>query len=84
MTTHTEIHQLDTDLTLRDSSHSPLSVYAVTLTLTKQEDTFIKSRFTFQVTPELYQRIDNEALFNLKPELRGSLTAAEFISESNI
>jgi hypothetical protein len=84
MTTHTETHQLDTDLTLRDSSHSPLSVHVVTLTLTKQEDTFIKSRFTFQVTPELYQRIDNEALFNLKPQLRGSLTAGEFISESNI
>jgi hypothetical protein len=84
MTTHTETHQLDTELTLRDSSQSPLSVYAITLTLTKQEDTLIESRLTFQVTPELYQRIDTEALFNLKPELRGSLTAGEFQSESNI
>jgi hypothetical protein len=84
MTTHTETYQLDTDLTLRDSSQSPLSVHAVTLTLTKQDDTLIESRLTFQVSPELYQRIDTEALFNLKPELRGSLTAGEFISESNI
>jgi hypothetical protein len=37
MTTHTETHQLDTDLTLRDSSQFPLSVHAVTLTLTKQK-----------------------------------------------
>jgi hypothetical protein len=84
MTTHTETHQLDTDLILRDSSHFPLTVHAVTLTLTKQDDTLIESRLTFQVTPELYQRIDTEALFNLKPELRGSLTAGEFISDSNI
>jgi hypothetical protein len=84
MTNYTETHQLDTDLTLRDSSHYPLSVHAITLTLTKQEDTLIESRLTFQVTPELYQRIDTEALFNLKRELRGSLTAGEFISESNI
>jgi len=84
MTNYTETHQLDTDLTLRDSSQSPLSVHAVNLILTKQEDTLIESRLTFQVTPELYQRIDTEALFNLKPELRGSLTAGEFQSESNI
>jgi hypothetical protein len=84
MNANTETYQLDTELTLRDSSQSPLSVHAVTLTLTKQDDTLIESRLTFQVTPELYQRIDTEALFNLKPELRGSLTAGEFISESNI
>ena len=84
MNANTETYQLDTELTLRDSSQSPLSVHAVTLTLTKQDDTLIESRLTFQVTPELYQGIDTEALFNLKPELRGSLTAGEFISESNI
>ena len=84
MNANTETYQLDTELTLRDSSQSPLSVHAVTLTLTKQDDTLIESRLTFQVSPELYQRIDTEALFNLKPELRGSLTAGEFISESNI
>jgi len=84
MTTHTETHQLETHLTLRDSSHSPLSVHAITLTLTKQEATLIESRLTFQVTPELYQRINTEALFNLKPQLRRSLTAGEFTSESNI
>ncbi|MFB2983616.1 YbjN domain-containing protein [Microseira sp. BLCC-F43] len=84
MNANTETHQLDTELTLRDSSQSPLTVHAVNLTLTKQDDTLIESRLTFQVTPELYQRIDTEALFNLKPELRGSLTAGEFTSESNI
>jgi hypothetical protein len=34
--------------------------------------------------PELYQRIDTEALFNLKPELRGSLSAGGFQPEPDI
>jgi hypothetical protein len=62
MTTHTQTYQVDTDLTLRDSSHSPLSVHAITLTLTKQEDTLIESHLTFKVTPELYQRYGSEFL----------------------
>ena len=84
MTVHTETHQPDTELTLRDPSQSPLTIHALILTLTKQDDTPIESRLTFQVTPKIYQRIDTESLFNLKPELRGSLTAGEFTSESNI
>ena len=84
MTTHTETHQLDTQLSLRDSSQSPLSVHAVSLTLTKQDDTLRESRLTFEVTPELYQRIDTELLFNLKQELRGSLIAGEFQSKPHI
>jgi hypothetical protein len=84
MTVHTETHQPDTDLTLRDPSQSPLTIHALILTLTKQDDTPIEARLTFQVTPEIYQRIDTESLFNLKPDLRGSLTAGEFTSESNI
>jgi hypothetical protein len=34
--------------------------------------------------PELYQRIETEALFNLKPELRGSLSAGDFQPEPDI
>ena len=84
MTTHTENHQLDSKLTLRDRTPSPLNVRAVSLSLTKLDHQLIECRLTFFVNPELYQRIDTQSLFNLKPELRGSLTAGEFISESNI
>ena len=84
MTPHTENCHLDSELTLRDRSHSPLSVHAVTLTLTKQDNTLIECRLTFQVSPELYQRIETEALFNLKPELRGSLSAGDFQPEPDI
>jgi hypothetical protein len=84
VTTHTENHQLDSELTLCDPSQSPLTVHVVNLILTKQDDTIIESRLTFQVNPKLYQRIDTEALFNLKPELRGTLSHGEFLSEPNI
>jgi len=84
MTTHTENYQLNSELTLYDSSQSPLTVRLVTLILTRQDDTLIKFRLTFQVTSELYERIDTEALFNLKPELRGTLSNGEFLSEPNI
>jgi hypothetical protein len=76
--------QLDKKLTLHDRTPSPLPIYTVTLTLTKQDDTLIECRLTFQVSPELYQRIETEALFNLKPELRGSLSAGDFLPEPDI
>jgi hypothetical protein len=34
--------------------------------------------------PELYQQIDRQVLFNLQPELRGSVSNGEFKSETNI
>jgi hypothetical protein len=84
MTAHPENHQLDSELMLLGSSESSLTIHSLTLTITKQDDTLIESRLTFQITPELYQRIDTEALFNLKPELRGTLSHGEFLSEPNI
>jgi hypothetical protein len=38
----------------------------------------------FEVNLELYRRIDKEALFNLKPELRASLLNGDFGAELNI
>jgi hypothetical protein len=80
----TEHSQLDSELTLHDRTQSPLTVHAVTLALTKQDDEFIECRLTFQVNPELYQHIDTEALFNLKPEVRNPLSAGEFLPEPDI
>jgi len=84
MTTHTEPSHLGRDLTLHDRTNSPLPIHTLTLTLIKQDDTLSECRLTFQVSPDLYQRIDTEALFNLKPELRGSLTAGDFQPEPDI
>jgi hypothetical protein len=78
MKAKTEHCHLDSNMMLRDRSESPLSVRAVSLALTKQNDTVIECRLTFHVSPELYQRIDTEALFNLKPEVRSPLSAGAF------
>jgi len=82
--TTTENYQLNSDLTLTTSSGSSLFVRAVALALTKENNQLIECRLTFKVSPKLYQRIDSEALFNLKPQVRGSLIAGEFLPELDI
>jgi hypothetical protein len=84
MTTNTENHELENDLILHNRTTTPLPLHAVALALTTQDDELIQCRLTFQVNPELYQRIDTEALFNLKPEVRNPLSAGEFLPESDI
>jgi hypothetical protein len=79
-----ENHQMECGLTLRDSCQSSLTLHDVTLALTKQDDELIECRLTFHVNTQLYQRIDTEALFNLKPEARNSLSAGEFLPEPDI
>jgi hypothetical protein len=84
MVANTEHYQINSELTLQTSSQLPLSIYAVTLSLTTQNDILCECRLTFYVNSEIYQRIDNEALFHLKPELRGSFSKGVFQREPNI
>ncbi|MEH2228702.1 MAG: YbjN domain-containing protein [Nostoc sp.] len=84
MTTDTETHQLDSELTLYDSSQLSLKIWAIALSLTKQDDQLMECRLTFQVSPKLYKRIDTEALFNLKPDVRNPLSGGEFLPEGDI
>jgi hypothetical protein len=84
MITKTEHYHLDSELTLRDRTTTPLTIRAVSLSLIKQDDEVIECRLTFQVSPQLYQRIETEALFNLKPEMRRPLTAGNFLPEPDI
>src|SRR5688500_13295327 len=65
---------LEAALTLRDSSDSPLTIGIISLSLTKQDTQLIECRLTFSINPELYHHIDTNALFNLKPEIRGTFT----------
>lgn len=83
MNTKTENCQLNSELTLNARSQSPLTVHAVTLSLTKQDNEIIECRLTLKVNPE-YRRIDTEVLFNLKPEVRNPLSAGEFLLENDI
>ncbi|MBD2126638.1 YbjN domain-containing protein [Microcoleus sp. ZQ-A2] len=84
MDTHSSINLQLRDLTFYDRTNSPLPIHAVTLTLTNQDDSLSECRLTFQISPELYQRIEAQALFNLKPGLRGSLSAGDFQPEPDI
>jgi len=84
MSAKTEDCQLDSELTLHDRSQSPLIVRAVSLSLIKQDDEVIECRLTFCVNPQLYQRIESEALFNLKPEMRRPFSAGNFLPSPDI
>jgi hypothetical protein len=84
MTTKTYSYQLNNELTLHDRTPSPIPIHAVTLALTIQDDELIEYRLTFHVNTQLYQRIDTEALFNLKPEVRNPLSAGEFLPKPDI
>ncbi|MEH2097465.1 YbjN domain-containing protein [Nostoc sp.] len=80
----TNHYQLNQELILRDRSISPFPIHAQTLTVTKLEDEVIECRLTFQSNSEFHQRIETEALFNLKPEIRIPLSSKDFSSEVNI
>ncbi|MDJ0717845.1 MAG: YbjN domain-containing protein [Prochloraceae cyanobacterium] len=84
MLVQTENHTLNSELTLHDSSRSPLNLPILTLNLSKQDDKIIECCLTFQVDPKLYQHIDKEALFNLKPEVRNSASAQKFLPQPDI
>ncbi|MEM6403953.1 MAG: YbjN domain-containing protein [Cyanobacteria bacterium P01_D01_bin.116] len=76
-------NQIKTELTLHDSSQSPLKIPVLTLNLTKKDEEIIECRLTFAVSPKLYKQIDKEALFNLKPEARNSATK-KFLTKPDI
>jgi hypothetical protein len=78
MTVKTETCQIDADLTLYDSSNSPLTVYAVNLALPKKDDEIIECRLTLKTQLKLYQHIDAKALFNLEPDARISGNSYNF------
>ncbi|AFZ10961.1 protein of unknown function DUF1790 (plasmid) [Oscillatoria nigro-viridis PCC 7112] len=84
MNTHKETYQLDNSLTLLSPSSSGVTVRAIALTLTQQHNTLIEVILTFEITPIIYQRADNEGLFNLLPELRACPDFSEFHPNANI
>ncbi|MEQ9623319.1 YbjN domain-containing protein [Coleofasciculus chthonoplastes] len=84
MTTKTDNHQLESEFTLYPRTTTPLTLHPIILSLTKHNDQLIECRLTFNVNLELYERIDTQALFNLKPEIRGNFSSGEFLPEPDI
>ncbi|HLP91055.1 MAG TPA: hypothetical protein VK184_21035 [Nostocaceae cyanobacterium] len=82
--TITESYYLNNEINLYISSDSSVTVYAVSLSFTKQKEILQECRLTFCVTPNIYQNIDTQALFNLKPEVRSPFSAGVFDSSTDI
>jgi hypothetical protein len=78
-----ENHQINTDLTLHDSSQTTLTVRAIALSLTTQNNEVIDYRLRFKVNPQLYNCIETEELFNLKPNIR-NFESGKFLSDTDI
>jgi hypothetical protein len=75
---------LDSELTLRHAAGEPVSVRATALAVTETDGKISECCLTFEVSPEVYRRIDEQALFNLKPEERVTMPDAEFDPDRNI
>lgn len=75
---------LEQPLVLQETSSAFLTVKAITLTLLKQEEQITGCRLLIQVSLEQYEHIDQKALFNLKPEVRGQTFAGGFLPEPEI
>jgi len=81
---NTEIFRLNRELLLHTANHFFVEFHSTVLSLIQRNEKIIECHLTFQVTPELYHRIDTEALFNLKPEVRTPLTNGDFQPSPNI
>ncbi|MFP4414883.1 MAG: hypothetical protein ACLFVV_26025, partial [Coleofasciculus sp.] len=75
---NTEIFRLNSELLLHTANQFFVEFHSTVLSLIQRNEKIIECHLTFQVTPELYHRIDTEALFNLKPEVRTPLTNGKF------
>ncbi|GET42715.1 YbjN domain-containing protein [Microseira wollei] len=80
----TEHSPLNNLLTLWHRTSFPLKVLLVDLALIKLDNEVIECHLTLLVNSETYQRIDTEALFNLKPEVRSPLTGGNFLPSQDI
>jgi hypothetical protein len=65
----TDSYRLDRQLTLKTPTGNSLMVQVEELSLEEVDDVFTECRLTCKVSPELYQRIHKEALFNLNGDV---------------
>lgn len=84
MQTATENYSCDRQLTLQAPTGEPLVVQVEQLSLAEVDDALTACRLTLKVSSELYQRIDNEALFNLIPEVRHQTMEENFSPDRDI
>ncbi|BAT52097.1 hypothetical protein NOS3756_10280 [Nostoc sp. NIES-3756] len=74
---------LEQELILYNCTNFPFKLHRVFLFLNKQENDFIECHLTFKVDPQLYNLIETEELFNLKPNIR-NFESVTFVPDTDI
>jgi hypothetical protein len=72
------------ELILFTKTKSYFTINKVNLALLKQDDKIIECRLNFPINYDLYQQIEQQNLFNLKPEVKGPITGGKFLPEIDI
>jgi hypothetical protein len=66
-------YTIDEPLTFAPPIGAPLTAQVLTIRVVEEDDEIVECHLALQVLPDIYLRIDSEALFNLQPEVRGPL-----------
>ncbi len=74
---------LTKDLVFQETSGEQLKLQNVKLVMLQTDSTVSEVRLGLQVSPEIYHHIETQTLFNLKTEIRGSLTNGNFLPDAN-
>jgi hypothetical protein len=80
----TDSYRLDLQLALKTPTGNPLIVQLEELSLTEVDDAVTECRIACKVSPEVYQRIDTETLFNLKSDVRYQTMEDHFTTDKDI
>ena len=80
----TEIFQINREITLYTPAETPLTFQGLTLNLTAQENEIQKCCLTLLVSYDIYEKIDQLELFNLKLEARVPLVEGDFLPQRAI
>ena len=77
-------NQLNQYITFIDSSQLPLKIKLVDLSCKNNEKEITEFRVTLLINLEVYQQIETNNLFNLKPEIANNPSQDKFIADSDI
>ena len=72
------------NLTFFDPHQASLSLQVLDLSMIQTEGEILECNLTLQADPEIYQRIDADALFNLNPEFRIPISHQILVPEQNV
>ncbi|MFP4122199.1 MAG: YbjN domain-containing protein [Coleofasciculus sp.] len=84
MESSTEHYSFRSKLSFLEHVESTLNLLGIELAIVTQNNNITECYLTFQVSPDIYQRINKEALFNLKPEIRSPFSNGAFQATTDI